>query len=192
VQVAAKKKGDSKKGEAQVPEAMVPFLKELGEALKKVSPQRLKEAEKRVADLEKGGAPWTELFNLSPEKLQEMAKVGYEQFKSGSYPRSEKIFRGLTVVDPDNYYYHQMLGASFQRQEKYAEAILEYSIAVDLNREDAVSLTNRGESYLKMNLHPLASQDFETAIELDSDGTNRWANRARMLKEQIKIRGGKK
>ncbi|MBI2083097.1 MAG: tetratricopeptide repeat protein [Deltaproteobacteria bacterium] len=190
--VAAKKKGDTEKKKETANPLQEEVIKQLEEALKKVSPEKLTEAKKRVAELTKGDLSWTELFALPPEKLQQMATIGYEQFKSGGYDRAEKIFRGLTIIDPENYYYHQMLGATFQRQEKYAEAILEYSVAVDLNQKDTVSYTNRGESYLAMGLLPLANQDFDKAISFDKEGSDRWANRARMLKEQVKIRGDKK
>ncbi|MBI2980815.1 MAG: hypothetical protein HYY44_00655 [Deltaproteobacteria bacterium] len=194
--MAAKKKGGEKrqapKGAKTENPLQEQIVRQLEEALKKVPPEKLAEAKKRVAELTKGDLSWTELFAMPPEKLQQMATVGYEQFKSGGYDRAEKIFRGLTIIDPENYYYHQMLGATFQRQLKFAEAILEYSVAVDLNGKDSVSYTNRGESYLAMGLLPLANQDFDKAISLDRDGKDRWANRARMLKEQVKMRGDKK
>ena len=186
--LAAKKK-ETKKGAPPVEAGLLPQLEE---ALKKGAPGKRKEAKQRVDDLLKGDLSWTDLFALPAEKLRQMAEIGYEQFKSGGYQRAEKIFRGLTVIDPENYYYHQILGATFQRQEKYPEAILEYSVAGDLNQKDVVSLTNRGECYLKLGLHPLALQDFDRVLTLDSSGDNRWANRARMLKEQVQLMGSKK
>lgn len=182
--LAAKKKtGGSQKeaGGASSP------LHELKEALKKVSPELLKEAEKRVGELLKGDLSWTELFNLPPEKLKKMAEIGFEQFKSGAYDKAEKVLKGLTVIDPDNYYYHQVLGAAYQRQNKFPEAILEYSVACDLKKDDFVSLANRGECYLKLGLYPLAVQDFDRVIAEDPKGEDKWANRARMLKEQIQM-----
>ena len=162
------------------------------EALKKVPPEQLKEAQKRVDDLLKGDLSWTELFALPPDKLKQMGEVGYGQFKAGRYESAEKIFKGLTVLDPENYYYHQILGATYQRQGKFPEAVLEYSVAVDLNPQDLVSMTNRGESYMKLGLHPLAVKDLERVIEMDNSGQDKWANRARLLKEQMKLMGDKK
>jgi len=187
VDLAAKKKEETKKKPAESP-----FLQALQDALKKAPSDKVKEATKRVEGLTKENAAWADLFALPAEKLEEMSRIGYEQFKSGGYQSSEKIFRGLTVLDPENYYYHQMLGATYQRMEKFAESVLEYSIALDLNDKDIVSYTNRGESYLKLGLHPLAAQDFEKAISLDKTGEDRWANRARMLKEQVRLMGQKK
>lgn len=169
-----------------------PLMRELEEALRKIPPEKLAEAKRRVDQILKEKNVWAELFALPPEKLREVAQVGYEQFKSGGYAGAEKIFKGLTVIDPENDYYRQMLGAAYQRQEKYPEAVLEYSIAADLNPRDVVSLTNRGESYMKLGIHPLALEDFDKAIALDNTGTDRWANRARMLKEQIKLMKEKK
>ena len=182
----AKKK--EKEGKAPVRPAERPPIKLLEEALAKVPAEKLNEARRRVEELIKGEMTWAALFTLPPEKLNEMAQVGYEQFQSGRYDRVEKIFKGLTVIDPENSYYHQLLGATFQRQERHPEAILEYSIAADLNPKDVVAITNRGECYVKLGIFPLAGKDFDKAISLDQTGSDRWANRARMLKDQMKLR----
>ncbi|MBI2501066.1 MAG: hypothetical protein HYW02_06320 [Deltaproteobacteria bacterium] len=186
--MATKKKDDSRKSKGEeAASASIPLFAQLEEALKKVPTEKLKEAKSRVSDLMKGDLKWTELFDLSPEKLKQMGEVAYEQFKSGSYASAEKILKGLTVIDPDNYYYHQVLGAAYQRQNKFSEAVLEYSVAIDLNGKDVVSMTNRGESYVKLGLHPLAVKDFDKAIAADESGNDKWANRARMLKEQLGV-----
>ena len=113
--------------------------------------------------------------------------MGFNQFQQGQYDSAERIFKGLTVIDPENYYYHQMLGATFQRKEKFPEAILEYSIAADLNVKDIVSVTNRGEVYFKLGIFELANVDFDRSIGMDPKNEDKWANRARMLREQIRL-----
>ncbi|QQR79700.1 MAG: hypothetical protein IPJ69_10145 [Deltaproteobacteria bacterium] len=161
--------------------------KQLEEALKGVPKEKLDAAKKEAEKILEGDLSWADMSQYTPEKLYEIAETGYERFKIGQYDSAEKIFRGLTVLDVNNYYYHQMLGAVFQRKEKWPEALVEYSIAIDINPKDLVSLTNRGEVYLKIGVLDLANQDLEKAIALDTKNEDRWANRARMLKEQIKI-----
>jgi len=168
-------------------ETLAKSYKKLEDALKTVPPEKLAKAKKEVEKLLEGDLSWADLTQYTPEKLYQIAEAGYNQFKIGKYDSSERLFKGLTVIDPDNYYYHQMLGATFQRKDRFPEAILEYSIALNCNAKDSVSLTNRGEVYFKLGFHDLALTDFEAAISLDSKNEDRWANRARMLKEQVKL-----
>lgn len=168
-------------------EAIASYLPKIEETLKTLPPEKVAEAKKDVDKLMQGDLSWADLSKYTPDKLLKIAEAGYQQFKLGQYDSAERLFKGLTVIDPGNYYYHQMLGATFQRKEKSPEAIVEYSVAVDLNPKDLVSMTNRGEIYLKMGIVELANADFDKAISLDPKGTDKWANRAKMLREQAKI-----
>lgn len=161
--------------------------KQLEEALRGVPQEKIDAAKKEAEKLLEGDLSWADMSQYTPEKLYQIAETGYERFKMGQYDSAEKIFRGLTVLDTNNYYYHQMLGAVFQRKDMWAEALVEYSIALDINPRDLVSLTNRGEVYLKIGVMELAEKDLDQATLLDPKNEDRWANRARMLKEQIKI-----
>lgn len=168
-------------------EALSASIPKIEEALKKVSPEKVAEAKKEVDKLLGGDLSWADLSQYTPERIRQIAEAGYNQFKLGQYDRAERLFKGLTVIDPANYYYHQLLGATFQRKDRFPEAIVEYSVAVDLNPKDLVSISNRGEVYFKMGIYELANADFDKAIGLDPKNEDRWANRARMLREQIRL-----
>ncbi len=178
---------DTASGPKTVEEVLEAAIPQIEEALKKVPADKLAAAKKEAEKFLSGDMSWADLTQYTPEKQARMAEMGFNQFRLAQYDSSEKIFKGLTVIDPDNFYYHQMLGATFQRKEKHAEAILEYSIAMDLNPGDVVSITNRGEIYFKLGIFELASVDFDRAIGLDPKNEDKWANRARMLKEQIRL-----
>lgn len=186
--IMAVKKEPSK---PETPDTIEAVLKaaapQIEEALKKVPPEKLAAAKKEAEKFISGDLSWADLTQYTPEKLGQMAEVGFNQFRLAQYESSEKIFKGLTVIEPENFYFHQMLGATFQRLEKHAEAILEYSIASDLNPKDVVSITNRGEIYFKLGIFELANADFDSAIALDPKNEDKWANRARMLREQIRL-----
>lgn len=157
----------------------------LQEELDKVPPEVMAEAREKVKDLLEGEMSWADLTEWTPERLLETAKEGYNRYDTGQFDKAEIIFKGLTVLDPENYYYHQMLGACNQQQDKLPEAIIEYSIAIDLLPEDITSITNRGEVYYQLKLWDLAEKDFDQAIALDPKAENRWANRARLLKKKL-------
>jgi tetratricopeptide (TPR) repeat protein len=188
--VAAKKEGlqsGTSEGANMLEEAFATGIGKLEEALKSVPADKLKAAKQEADKFLKGDLSWLDLTQYTPERLTYIAEMGYHQFHVGQYDSAEKLFKGLTVIDPGNYYYHQMLGATLQRKDKNPEAILEYSIATDLNPQDIVSLTNRGEVYFKLGITELATEDFDKAIALDPKNEDRWANRARMLRDQLKL-----
>jgi len=167
--------------------ALTESFKRLDQVLKSLPKEKVEKARQEVEEMMKGDLSWLDILHAPPEKLWQMADLGYNHFKIGKYDKSEIVFKGLTVIDPDNYYFHQMLGATYQRQEKLPESVVEYAIALDLNQNDTVSLANRGEVYFKLGLYDLAEKDFDKAIGLDAKGEDRWANRARMLKNQVSM-----
>ena len=168
------------------------FQEKLKDALAKVPPEILAEAKRRADEFAKA-INFEELvtqLNLeqyTPEKMIQIAEVGYNEFKIGRYDRAAKIFRGLIVLDSENYYYHQMLGATYQREEKLGDAIIEYGLAIQCNPKDTVSLTNRVECFFKSKVFDRAGRDFDAAIALDTQGEDKWANRAKMLKKRIEM-----
>jgi len=174
--------GSSEEAESILEELTEKLEKELA----KVDPEKRQQGKAQIEEFLQGDLKWAELLDWPPEKLHETAKEGYRVYESGQYKQAEIIFKGLTVLDPENFYYHQMLGASFQQQEKYPEAVFEYSVAIDLKSDDIVSHTNRGEVYLNMKLFELAEKDFDGAIRLDPDEKDRWAKRSRLLKKKVR------
>lgn len=153
--------------------------------LKKLPPEQVQKAKAEIEDLLSGGMRWAELLTWPPEKLHELAKRGYDLYQTSLYQKAEIIFKGLTVLDPENFYYHQMLAACYQQQEKATEAIFEYSVALEIKPDDIVSRTNRGEVYLTMKIFELAGQDFAEAIRLDPEEKDRWGKRSRILKKKV-------
>lgn len=167
-------------------EAVIDDLtKQLEEQISKLPADKLAEAQKQAKQFLEGDVKWADLAGWTPEKLHEAAKEGYRLYDTGQYGQAEVIFKGLSVLDPDNFYYHQMLGACFQQLKKNPEAVVEYSIAIELKPNDVTSLTNRGEVYYNLQLWDLAEQDFDAAIRLDPQEEDRWANRARILKKKV-------
>lgn len=161
------------------------FFAKLEEEYKDIPEEELAAGAQKIQDFINGHIGWADLFNFTPEMLFQLAEFGYTQFQNGRYEDAERVFKTLTILDWNNNYYHSMMGSILQRQKRYGEAIAEYTQAIELSAEDAVSLTHRGEIYLQHGLLKEAREDFERAILLDPEGENRWANRARMLLTQV-------
>lgn len=168
------------------------FFEALEEKVKDIPEEEIDRGVQKAKDFVDGKIGWAELFNFTPEMLFQLAEFGFMQFKQGRYQDAERVFKGLTVLDWNNAYYHSVLGSILQRQKRYGEAIAEYTQALDLDSKDVVSHTNRGEIFMRHGLVEEAKQDFESAINLDPDGSDKFANRARMLLEQLKKQKKKK
>jgi len=162
------------------------FFKALEEKVGEIPEEEIDRGVQKVKDFVDGKIGWAGLMNFTPEMLFQLAEYGFMQFKQGRYQDAERVFKGLTILDWNNAYYHSVLGSILQRQKRYGEAIAEYTQALDLDPKDIVSYTNRGEIFMRHGLVEDAKQDFKSAVRLDPEGADRFANRARMLLEQIK------
>lgn len=170
---------------AEADREMERFFKELEDELKDVPQEVIEVGAGRVLDFLKGELSWAEIFHIPPQIQQRIAEFGYMQFQAGRYEDAERFFKVLTILNWQNSYYHSMMGSILQRQKRYGEAIASYSQAVELNPQDIVSLTNRGEVYFRHGLLDDAEKDFDGAIACDPKGENKWGKHARHLKSQI-------
>lgn len=162
-----------------------PWLNALGELLDKIDP---KDSEKALKDLEEfinGDFTWAQVQGIPQQMLLDVAERGYLKFKGGRLKDAEIIFKGLSILDHKTAYYHTALGAIYQKQENYLDALAEYTVAVELDPEDVTAYVNRGEIYYLLGLEDEPLQDFDSAIKLDPEGKDPWANRARFLKKQV-------
>lgn len=166
------------------------FFAELEERLKNVPPEEIEAGAKKIEGFLKGEVGWSEVFNFTPEQMQQMAEMGYTHFKVGRYQDAERFFKVLTILDFDNYYYHSMMGSILQRQKRDGEAIVEYTQAIETNPNDFISLTNRGEIFMKHGWIKDATRDFEKVLSLHGAEENAWAHRAKTLLDQIKKKNG--
>lgn len=164
---------------------MEKFFTELEGKLLHTSQDEILNGALKIEKFLKGEMEWRDLFCFTPEQIAQIAEMGYQQFKMGRYADAEKYFKVLTLLFDDNFYYHSMLGSIYQRQKRDGEAIAAYTIAIELFEGDIVSLTNRGEIFMKHGWFKDATHDFEKAIALDATGENRWAERSRILLKQI-------
>jgi tetratricopeptide (TPR) repeat protein len=161
------------------------WLGQLSALLEKIKPEDAEEAVKKVERFMAGEITWAELQGVPHQVISEMAEYGYSQFQRGKLKEAETIFKGLSVLDHKNGYYHTILGAIYQRMDKLGDALAEYTVAIELNGNDIPAHVNRGEIYYRCGYVDEPMADFEKAISLDSQGKDPWANRARYLKNTL-------
>ncbi len=122
----------------------------------------------------------TEL-GISAIEVAAILQTGRTFFDQGRFADAKNMFEGLSVLDGRNPYVHGILGAIYQKEEKYDVALFHYDRALELYPEDTSSLTNRGEIHLKLGRFEEAAADFKKAIDLDEKQRNSASNRSRLL-----------
>lgn len=166
---------------------MESVLEAIREKYKNVPKAEIEKGAKKIHAFIQGKVSWAELFNFTPEMLYQIAEYGFAQYKTGRYQDAERVFKVLTVLDWNNPYYHSVMGSILQKQKRHGEAMAEYSQAIELDPNDASSLTNRGEILMQHGLLDDAVADLKRSAELDESHENKFSNRARFLLQQISV-----
>jgi tetratricopeptide (TPR) repeat protein len=131
--------------------------------------------------LQKGGPALAQNLNIHAKHVAAILKTGYALFEQNKLEEARNIFEGMSVLDGANPYIHGILGAIYQKQEKYELALEHYDAALLVNPGDIHALTNRGEIALKLGRIQEAASDFKAAMVLDPARKHPAANRARLL-----------
>lgn len=120
-------------------------------------------------------------MDLASEEMASGILFAHSLFTQGRYEESRIMLEGLLTLDPDNAYMHYLLGSTFSLQNRLNEATQAYSRSIELFPEYVSALVNRGEIYLKLGDFQRAAADLRKAVELDPQGRDSSAHRARFL-----------
>jgi tetratricopeptide (TPR) repeat protein len=130
-----------------------------------------------------GGEELSSVFGVTDKQIQAQAALGYNLYQQGKLKEAEVIFRSLTAVNTKSPYGYAGLGAiALAKRPKDLNAAYEnISKAASLAPRDATIQSNLGEVLLRQGKFDEAGQQFKKALELDPDGRDPGANRARAL-----------
>lgn len=155
----------------------------------KIPPEKKEEDYQKFLKFAAGEITWAEIKGYPKSLLKFLAKTAYFHFQKGNYALAESLFKGLSIVDHTNWYYRAALGAIYQKQKLFEEAIDEYTTALDLQEGEVTALANRGECHLQLQNYSEALEDFKQVLSLDSQLKSPWSKRAKVLMDQL-IRDG--
>lgn len=85
---------------------------------------------------------WKALTELNENEILALRSLGYSYLEQGQIDSSLIIFEGLTVLDRNNAYNHQMTGALHLEKGLYHEALTELSEAGKINPDEENVLIN--------------------------------------------------
>ena len=137
--------------------------------------------ELEVEKLRSGELKVAQILGIHAKHVAAILMTGHTLFEQNKIEEARNIFEGMSVLDGANPYIHGILGAIYQKQEKYDIALEHYNAALRVNPGDIHALTNRGEIALKLGRLQEAASDFRAAMDLDSTRKHPAANRARLL-----------
>jgi tetratricopeptide (TPR) repeat protein len=132
-----------------------------------------------------GELTWAEVKKIPKPLLKELARVGYQRLLQKDYRGAEVLFKGLAIIDHNNWYYRAALGAVFRQEGHWEQAIEEFSIALNLRPDEVTCLVNRGECYLHGKNFDAALEDFIAVTNSDLPKESPWRKRAEVLSRKI-------
>lgn len=139
----------------------------------------------KVKDFLKGEISWAELEGMSMEEAYAIAEIGHTFIEQGKYKEALTIFEGLNAANPYDGYFHACLGLIHQRLKKTDEALIHYTLAIQIDPEDLDSLANRAEILIQKGKFTEAQEDLLKIKELDPKGETISAKKAKLLQKII-------
>lgn len=89
-----------------------------------------------------GTIDWLKVLGWSEEQLEDLRLAGYAYIRQGKYDIALPIFEALNVLNPDEAYDAQTLGALFLQLGKPAKAVKALDRALKLDGDHAPTLLN--------------------------------------------------
>ena len=159
----------------------------LEEYLKTVPPEQKKANVEQFKKFIAGEITWGEIRGITRRMQKELARVAYLKFQLKDFNKAESIFKGLAIVDHTNWYYRAALGAVYQKQGKYDDAIDEYDVAIQIKENEWSCQVNRGECLMMTKDFDGARKDFEALLHKNLPSNNPWLIRARALIRRLDL-----
>lgn len=123
----------------------------------------------RIRAFLQGELTLAEVEGMTWEKAAEIADVGCQLAQSGRLEEARVLFEGLVEGNPRDAAARAALGTVYQKLARSAEALVEYSAAIELDPLNAVALANRGELRLRRG-DSEGYRDLQSAVASDPKG----------------------
>ena len=121
---------------------------------------------------------WQELLGWSDEQFEELRYVGYSYIRQGKYDIALAFFAALVVVDPDNAYNLQTLGAIHLEIGNVNDAHKYLDRALQLDTDHSPTLLNLAKTLL---MQGKKEEGLKLANLLQDDPNRKVANVAKAL-----------
>jgi secretion system chaperone SscA len=109
------------------------------------------------------GRTFRDFTALTPQSMEVIYMVAFNQYNGGRYDEAEKVFRLLSMLNHFEPKYWMGLGACREMQKKYDEALKAYSYLSILDMRDPVPPFHGGKCFLAMGKTEEAVAGFQAA-----------------------------
>lgn len=133
----------------------------------------------QVREMMRGKDSLMEALGLGLEDILALAEVARMFVDQGQLDSAQAMLEGLVVLDPKNAYLHTTLGCVYMQKDLKDAAVEAFDLAIYYNPRDIAALAFSGELALERGLLDVAADRLRRAVELDPDGRDPHANRAR-------------
>ncbi len=141
--------------------------------------KELQELKRQMKELLHGKATLADALELSLEDILALSQVARQFADQGQLDNAQVLLEGLVALDPQNPYLFTCLGCVYMQKKLNKAALDSFLIALKYNPEDIVAHTYAGEIALENGDVDWAVKHFQKAVELDPQGKDPYANRAR-------------
>ena len=121
---------------------------------------------------------WIDLLGWSEEELDDLRFVAYSYIKQGHYETARKIFDALIIIDPQNAYNLQSMGALYLQLGNGLESLHYLDRALKMEPKHLSTLLNRTKSLFLLGYHDEAAK---TATQLEKCTDRSIAKEATLL-----------
>jgi type III secretion system low calcium response chaperone LcrH/SycD len=117
----------------------------------------------------KNGRTFQDFTNLTPQSMEVIYMVAYNQFNAGKYDEAEKVFQLLSVMNHFDPRFWTGLGASREMQKKFDEAIKAYAYLTILDLENPTPALLTGKCNLAAGRQADAESAFHACVFICKD-----------------------
>jgi len=129
-------------------------------------------------------------MDLDKKGLGTIYESAYNAFKAEDYPQAENLFFSLFLLDFKDHNFQIGLGAVYEAQEKFENAISMYTLAMMTGKQTPELLFRTGKCLLATGQKEEAKIVFALAVELGV--TNRGSDGTKGLEQLVAIEKSKK
>lgn len=124
-----------------------------------------RETQKSFSKIAENKETLLEMMNMNKQDLNIVYKNAYDAFKVEDYTQAENLFLSLLLWDFKDYNYQVGLAAAYEAQEKFAEALSLYSLAMLTGGQNPEILFRTGKCLLALGEQTEAKLMFELAAD---------------------------
>lgn len=125
-----------------------------------------------------GKINWLEKLNWTEEHLEDLRYTGYLYIKQGKYDIALPFFEALTVLDPENSYDAQTLGAVYLQLNQPNKAMKQFNRALKIEPNHPATLLNVAKAFFMVGK---TEEGLKIAHILKTNSEKHVANTAKAL-----------